>query len=60
MADEETRLKHSFNRKRNFLAKEVRTGENKGAFALKVVNPKKQEYKRVKMRTTENYEEDDN
>ena len=36
-------------------------GDHKGAFALKVIDPKKQEYKRKKMKVGEAYanEEDD-
>lgn len=45
------KFKHSLHRKRNLIAKSLRdTGERKGAFALKVQNPKKGEYKREKLK----------
>lgn len=54
MSDPDTKFKHSSHRKRNIVAKMLRDGgDHKGAFSLKVINPKKQEYKRVKMRITE-------
>ena len=59
MSDSETKMKHSFNRKRNFIAKEMRTGENKGAFKLKVHDSRKEEYKRVKLRVNDDYEEEE-
>ena len=61
MSDEETRYKHSLNRKRNIIAKSLRdTGDRKGAFSLKVIDPRKNGYKRKKMRVQEidDYEED--
>lgn len=49
MADIDTRVKHS--RKRNLLAKHLRDpNEHKGAFALKVVDHRKNNYKRAKIR----------
>ena len=59
MSSEEERFKHSRRRKRNVLAKAI--VETKGPFAIKVVNPKKGEYKREKIRLDKIYgrEEDD-
>lgn len=48
MADIETREKRYKRRKRNEVARVMY--ENKGAFAIKPHNPKKQQYKRVKLR----------
>jgi len=51
MSDLDTKVQRSQSRKRNFYAKLVRDhGEYKGAFSLKVINPKKQEYKREKIK----------
>lgn len=36
-------------RNRNLAARALRTGDNKGAFALKVVSSKKKKYKRKKV-----------
>lgn len=61
MGDQETKLKHSMSRKRNIMAKMMRDGEHKGAFSLKVIDSRKQEYKRKKMRITDiDNEEDEN
>jgi len=50
MADLDEKLKASKKRKRNMIAKSLRdNGDKKGAFALKVINPKKTEYKRKKL-----------
>ena len=50
MSDLDYKSKVSRKRKRNMIAKTLRdTGEKKGAFALKVINPKKTEYKREKL-----------
>lgn len=48
MSSEEERLKHSRRRKRNVMAKAI--VETKGPFAIKVIDPRKGEYKREKMR----------
>jgi len=49
LSSEEVKIKRSKSRKRNFLAKELRdTGEHKGAYAIKIIDPRKQEYKRIK------------
>lgn len=59
MADQETKYKHSKHRKRNLMAKALRDqGERKGAFGIRILDPKK-EYKREKMRHTDAYETDD-
>ena len=50
MSDLDYKAKVSRKRKRNMIAKSLRdTGEKKGAFSLKIVNPKKTEYKREKV-----------
>lgn len=49
MADIEEKEKHQKRLKRNFIAKALRTGENKGAFALKIHDPRKTLYKRKKI-----------
>lgn len=60
MSSEEIKLRRSKSRKRNLIAKQLRdTGERKGAYALKVIDPRKQEYKRVKKVNINDYEEDD-
>lgn len=46
----EDKERHSRRRKRNIMAKVLRDqGDLKGAFSLKVINPKKTEYKRERM-----------
>lgn len=50
MGDQDTKDRVSKKRKRNFYAKLLRdTGDNKGAFAIKVVDSKKTDYKREKI-----------
>lgn len=49
MSEPEEKERHARKRKKNILAKIMRTGDNKGAFALKIVNPKKGNYKREKV-----------
>lgn len=56
MSDPETRERRG-KKFRNPVAKELY--ENKGAFAIRVLNPKKTEYKRKKMRINEDYDEED-
>jgi len=52
MGDPESKERHF--KRRNYIAKELRDqGERKGAFALRIVNPKKTEYKRKKLRINE-------
>lgn len=55
--------RHSKRRRRNIVAKTLRdTGDLKGAFALRVINPKKPEYKRQKINvrhiTTEEFQDE--
>lgn len=60
MSDPETRDKHSQRRKKNIYAKILRdSGERKGAFALKVVDPRKGTYKREKLDIRNLGEEDE-
>lgn len=54
MSSEDDRLKASRRRKKNIMAKEI--NDRKGPYAVKVVNPKKPEYHRIKMRVKEIYE----
>lgn len=50
MTDPDLKEKVSYKRKRNVMAKLLRDqGDYKGAFSLKVVNPKKEKYKREKV-----------
>lgn len=59
MGNLEDKEKHSRRRKRNVIAKVLRDpGEKRGAFSLRVINPKRQEYKRVKL-SVNNIEETD-
>lgn len=59
MSDPEIREKRSHSRKKNYIAKALKDqGDHKGAFALKVIDPRKQEYKRTRMRVNELDEED--
>lgn len=61
MSDEETKYKHSLHRKRNIMAKSLRDhGDHKGAFALRVIDSRKNEYKRKRMRVKDidDYQED--
>jgi hypothetical protein len=54
MGDIETKYKHSLKHKRNMMAKHLRDqGEHKGAFSLKVIDSRKEEYKRKKMRVVD-------
>lgn len=59
MASTEFKEKHS-KRLRNKYAKSLRDqGEHKGAFSLKVIDSRKQEYKRTKMRVTDINDEEE-
>lgn len=50
MSDPEEKEKVSRRRKRNFISKTLKDqGDHKGAFALRVVSPKKSTYKREKI-----------
>ena len=50
MSDQEVKEKVSRKRKRNIISKMLRDqGDHKGAFSLKIINPKKGEYKREKI-----------
>lgn len=58
MSSNEDKEKHL--KRRNQLAQMLRDqGDHKGAFSLKVVNHKKQEYKRVKLNPRDIYEEEE-
>lgn len=59
MSDQETKYNRSTNRKRNMMAKALRdTGDHRGAFSMKIIDSRKEEYKRKKVRVTEVYDED--
>lgn len=50
VTDSTEKERHSRRRRKNIMAKILRDpGERKGAFALRIVNPKKKEYKREKI-----------
>ena len=50
MSDPEEKEKVSKRRKRNFISRALRDqGDHKGAFALRVISPKKSTYKREKI-----------
>lgn len=50
MSEPEEKERHARKRKKNIMAKILRdTGEHKGAFSLKIINPKKTRYKREKV-----------
>lgn len=60
MSDPDTKEKHSRKYRRNMMAKSLRdTGDHKGAFALKVVDSRKSEYKRKRLRLSEVEDEED-
>ena len=49
MSDELTKYQHS--KRRNLQAKKLRDhGEHKGAFSLRVIDPRKEQYKRVRIK----------
>lgn len=60
MSSEEDRAKHSTRRKRNFVKRDMISNELKGAFAIKVVDARKPEYERKKLRVTDIVEDEDN
>jgi hypothetical protein len=52
MSDTDTKFKHS--KKRNIMAKHLRDqGDYKGAYAIKIIDPRKEEYKRKHMRVSD-------
>lgn len=54
MSDEFTKYEHSKRRKRNIIAKHLKdTGDHKGAFAMKIHDARKEEYKRVHIKPTQ-------
>jgi hypothetical protein len=54
MGDQEEKEKVSKKRRRNFMSRALRDqGDHKGAFALKIVSPKKGSYKREKLNPRE-------
>jgi len=56
MSSEEVKIQRSKSRKRNIMAKVLRDqGDHKGAFSIKVIDSRKGEYKRKRMRVTEDY-----
>ena len=63
LSDELTKIERSKNRNSNFIAKSLRDqGDRKGAFKLRVVNPKKGEYKRERINVKDfdnEYQEED-
>lgn len=60
MSDPDTKEKHSRKYRRNMIAKRLRdTGELKGAFSMKVIDGRKQEYKRERININKIEEEND-
>ncbi len=57
MASDEERLKHSV-RRRNKVRKDMLSNDLKGAFAIKIVDARKPEYHREKLRVTEIIEDE--
>lgn len=54
MADPDTKFKHSLHYKRNLMAKALRDqGDHKGAFKMKVIDSRKKEYKRERLRVND-------
>lgn len=51
MGDTEEKEKHMRRRKRNIIARDLR--DPKGPFAMKVINPKKEKYRRIKINVKE-------
>lgn len=60
MADPDNKIKHFKHRQKNLLEKALfDPNEHRGAFSMKVVDSRKQNYKRKKMRVTEIEQETD-
>lgn len=62
MSDPDTKEKHSRKYRRNMVAKALRdNGELKGAFSMKVIDGRKQEYKRkrIDIKNIEGFEDDE-
>lgn len=60
MSSEEIKVLRSKSRKRNFIAKSLHDpNEHRGAFKLKVLDPRKQEYKRIKKVYYNEFDEED-
>jgi hypothetical protein len=58
MSDDFEKTKKDFKKRNRYAAMLKDQGDFKGAFSLKVVDSRKQDYKRSKMRTNEIYEEE--
>jgi hypothetical protein len=58
MNDDFEKTKKDFKKRNRYAAMLKDQGDFKGAFSLKVVDNRKQDYKRSKMRTNEIYEEE--
>jgi hypothetical protein len=58
MNDDFEKTKKDFKKRNRYAAMLKDQGDFKGAFSLKVVDSRKQDYKRSKMRTNEIYEEE--
>ncbi len=61
MSSEEVKIQRSRSRKRNIMAKMLHDpNEHKGAFHMKVIDPRKGQYKRKRMKVTEDYGDEEN
>lgn len=59
MSSEEVKIQRSRSRKRNLITKVLHDpNEFKGAFHMKIIDPRKGEYKRKRMRITEYYDDE--
>ena len=60
MADLDNKIKHFKHRQKNLMKKALfDPGDHRGAFSMKVVDSRKQNYKRKKMRVTDIEQETD-